>query len=251
MNQFLLAICGIPASGKTTFSKLLCEKMLSFTDVRIVSTDHWRDAAFYANFEPEKERAVRKIALEKVSQLASEGLSVIHDDTNYYASMRHELYEVAKRQSCAFAVVYITTPLETVKDWNRQREIIVPEAVLVRINAKLDPPGTKYTWDRAILQVDLSKTSLETAVDSAITELKSVKPISVDAATHDISENLLDISTRDVVAKFLIENPGQRTNQDVHDLRKTLLSKARMNNWSTEEVSEVLKQKLDELNQEQ
>ncbi|MHA1902818.1 MAG: AAA family ATPase [Candidatus Thorarchaeota archaeon] len=251
MNQFLLAICGIPASGKTLFSKLLCEKMSSFTDVRIVSTDYWRDAAFYANFEPEKERAVRRTALEKVSRLTSEGLSVIHDDTNYYASMRHELYEIAKQQRCVFAVIYITTPLETVKDWNQQRETVVPEEVLVRINAKLDPPGTKYAWDRPILQVDLSRTNLETAVDSAVTELSSIKSISVDAATRDGSENLLDISTRDVVAKFLSKNPGQRANQDVHNLRKTLLGKARMNNWSVDEVSEVLRRKLDELNQEQ
>ncbi|MFW9864373.1 MAG: AAA family ATPase, partial [Candidatus Thorarchaeota archaeon] len=96
MERFLLALCGIPSSGKTTLARAIKDHLMKEIKVEIVSTDRWRDEEFYSDFKPEKERRVRREALEKTRRLVQDGMSVIHDDTNYYASMRHELFAIAR-----------------------------------------------------------------------------------------------------------------------------------------------------------
>ena len=81
MNQFILALCGLPAAGKSVLADAI-QKALNY-DVEIVRTDEWRDNEYYTDWKPEKEKPVRQKALERVKKLAAEGKSVIHDDTNY------------------------------------------------------------------------------------------------------------------------------------------------------------------------
>jgi O-phosphoseryl-tRNA(Sec) kinase len=112
MKQFLLVLCGIPASGKSTLANEIKNVLNQRVELEIVSTDKWRDEAYYSSFSPEKETQVRERALKRTSFLLSIGTSVIHDDTNYYTSMRHELYDLARINECVFAVVYVATPLD-------------------------------------------------------------------------------------------------------------------------------------------
>ena len=79
MNQFILALCGLPASGKSTLADAI-QTALNYK-VEIVRTDEWRDNAYYTNWKSEKEKPVRQKALARVKELVSEGKSVIHDDT--------------------------------------------------------------------------------------------------------------------------------------------------------------------------
>ncbi|MHA2212800.1 MAG: AAA family ATPase [Candidatus Thorarchaeota archaeon] len=146
MTQFLLIICGIPASGKTSLAEALRSALEKSNKVRIVSTDVWRDEEYYLDFKPENEKAVRKKALEHTSLHIAEGFSVISDDTNYYQSMRHELYDLARQAECTFGVVFVNTPLDTAIRWNQMRESSVPEEVVRRIDDRLDIPGSKYAW---------------------------------------------------------------------------------------------------------
>ncbi|MFW9926920.1 MAG: AAA family ATPase, partial [Candidatus Thorarchaeota archaeon] len=108
MNRFILALCGLPASGKSTLADAI--KMALNSNVEIVRTDDWRNDAYYTDWKPEKEKPVREAALAKVERLVSEGKSVIHDDTNYYSSMRHELLKIAIAGRAGFAIIHITTP---------------------------------------------------------------------------------------------------------------------------------------------
>ena len=84
MTQFLLVLCGLPASGKSALADAIQVEMDS--DIEIVRTDDWRDDKYYTDWKPEREKPVRQAALEKTRSLVSSGKSVIHDDTNYYAS---------------------------------------------------------------------------------------------------------------------------------------------------------------------
>jgi uridine kinase len=72
MEQFLLALCGLPASGKSTLADAI-QKTLGPTVV-IVRTDEWRDDSYYTDWKPEKEAPVRLGALERVKQLIEQRL---------------------------------------------------------------------------------------------------------------------------------------------------------------------------------
>lgn len=247
MAQFLIALCGIPASGKTTFAEKLVRELTKDQDVIIVSTDSWRDADYYAEFKPANEHQVREAALEKTQELLTEGFSVIHDDTNYYTSMRHELFEIAKAKECAFGIVQITTPINTVLKWNKQRSQIIPEEVIVRIHEKFEDPGTKYAWDRPLALVDLSE---DTTIDSAklvVGLVSNLGPLGKNEHTQNTNENIYDIVTREVVSSFLKDQPSCRRDPDVSKIRREVLRLAKENEFSKDETEDLLWKRLAKL----
>ena len=228
MKQFLIAICGIPASGKTRLSKAIALEC-GCHDVHVVSTDDWRDEEYHREFIPENERRVRQLALDLTSELILKGHSVIHDDTNYYKSMRHELFEIAREAGCVFSVVHVTTPLETALQWNRMRDVVVPDDVITQINERLDVPGGRYAWDTPIIEADLSMRTAEDIASEIVARLEAVEPL---ADTHaepdsDSANRLLDTVTRQTVARFLRDCPECRRDPDVHRIRREVLRQAR------------------------
>ena len=171
MNQFILALCGLPASGKSTLADAI-QQALSFK-VEIVRTDEWRDDAYYTEWKPEKEKPVRQKALARVRELVVDGKSIIHDDTNYYTSMRHELFEIAVANKCGFAIVYIATPVKVALEWNRNRgESPIPDKVIEDISQKFDYPGSRYLWDTADIEVSLEIQEIDNIVPEIVELLK-------------------------------------------------------------------------------
>ncbi|MGD2072963.1 MAG: AAA family ATPase [Candidatus Thorarchaeota archaeon] len=248
MKQFLLVLCGIPASGKTSFAREIRNQIDESSQVEIVSTDKWRDEEYYSSFSPENEKHVRESALKRTEFLLSVGVSVIHDDTNYYTSMRHELYDLARINECVFAVVYIATPLDIALEWNLKRDIIIPEHVIRRIQDKIDEPGKKYSWDKPIAKVDLTSVRTTHAALKIIHKLKTMK--STTYTKPDPGETihtLRDKVTRHVVTRFLRENRSLRTNDDVHQIRKSVLQIAKKNKSSVKETKEHLEWELSKL----
>ncbi len=245
MEQFLLALCGIPASGKTTLARAIQKKFGK--GVVIVSTDRWRDAEYYAEFTPEKEQVVRERALQETRELISRGLSVIHDDTNYYQSMRHDLYEIAKDRECIFAVIHVNTSLKTALQWNREREMQIPEEVIERINHRLDIPGKKYLWDRAIMTINPWVMPLDSVVNDLAERLRAMHPLERARDSGEQGEDmnaLLDVITRQVVKKFLQEMPEYRHDPEVSRLRRKVLREAIREGFSPYETEHVLRVRL-------
>ncbi|MFW9889861.1 MAG: AAA family ATPase [Candidatus Thorarchaeota archaeon] len=248
MEQFLLALCGIPSSGKTTLARVIESLLMNDIKVEIVSTDRWRDEKFYSDFKPEKERRVRREALERTRRLVQSGISVIHDDTNYYASMRHELYIIAKRIKIAFAVVHVSTPIEHAIQWNVKRENPVPDRVIEKISDRLDVPGSKYAWDKPIATYNPMQDDTSKAGREIVERLDSLVAISGEAYSSDRSMgNLLDTITRQVVRHFLDENPSMKQNPLVSKERRILLKIAKEQGLSPLETEQQLKVILLEL----
>ncbi|MHA2140864.1 MAG: AAA family ATPase [Candidatus Thorarchaeota archaeon] len=250
MQQFLLALCGIPSSGKTTLASAIESQPDFGTRIEIVSTDRWRDEEFYSDFRPEKEHNVRKKALETTRKLIREGVSVIHDDTNYYASMRHELYEIAMERACIFTVVYVSTSAETAVRWNQKRGSPIPEQVIRKIEEKLDLPGSKYAWDRPIAEVDPMTQKSHEAAQEIVDRLMAIPPI--DTQTDQIAQTsssatLLDVATRQVVSRFLKERPEYMTDSRVSKLRREFLAEARSQGYSAYDVDQKLTKRLKNL----
>lgn len=249
----MLALCGIPASGKSALASVIVARLLRETDVMVVSTDDWRDDEYYAEFRPDNEKRVRRAALEETERIIGEGKSVIHDDTNYYASMRHELYEIAERKGCSFATVHVSTPVDEALSRNRERDSHIPEQVIRRINEKLDVPGNKYAWDNPIATVNLAARTLDDAAAEIVDRLKFLEPPSEGEETQNggAQSRLLDVVTREVVSRFLQENPVYRNDPRVTKARRDALTKSRAEGLSPHETEQTLKAMLGVLMEEE
>ncbi len=245
MIQFILALCGLPASGKSALANSVRERMNSETV--IVRTDDWRDNSYYKNWRPEKEAPVRAAALNKVKELITQGKNVIHDDTNYYASMRHDLFKIALDNKCAFAIIHVTTPVEVALKWNHERPgTRIPDRVIRRINERFDMPGRRYLWDNAMMDVNMVTEDIDEVVSEVvrgIAELEAVKEPDPQLVTNSEFEKL-DVETRRVVSAFLEEHPDLRGNRKVSEIRRNVLSRASQNQIPLKGLHELLHREL-------
>jgi O-phosphoseryl-tRNA(Sec) kinase len=241
MNQFLLALCGLPASGKSTLADAI-KKAVNF-NVDVVRTDDWRDDTYYTDWKPEKEGVVRQKALAAVRELVTSGKSVIHDDTNYYTSMRHELFEIAIEKKCGFSIIHVTTPVITAIGWNKQRkDTRIPESVIMDIFEKFDNPGRRYLWDNADLEVDMEKQELERIVPEIIEVLEHLEPAiqpKLGISTSTEFERL-DVETRLIVSEFLKQHPKLRGNKEVSNIRRRFMRIASERKIPSKRIHELL-----------
>lgn len=224
MRQFILALCGLPASGKSTLADAI-QRALNY-EVEIVRTDEWRDDEYYTDWKPEKEKPVRQKALARVRTLVAEGKSVIHDDTNYYTSMRHELFMIAIENKCGFAIVHVATPVLTALDWNKEREgSKIPDSVIHDIFERFDNPGTRYLWDNCNLEVSLERQEIDSVVPEILEILEELEPARKPRPRLITSTqfNRLDTETRLTVSEFLEEHPELRNNREVSTIRRRVV----------------------------
>ncbi len=248
MRQFILALCGLPASGKST----LADAIQSALDcnVEIVSTDEWRDDAYYTDWKPEKEKPVRQKALARVKELVAAGKNVIHDDTNYYTSMRHELYKIAIENRCGFAIVYVATPVLVALEWNKEREgSRIPDSVIHDIFERFDNPGYHYLWDTSDLEVSLEEQEIDDVVPEILEILEELEPAREPkprlVTIHEFGH--LDTATRLTVSYFLEEHPELRGNREVSLTRRSFLRKASEEKIPAKEVHDLLWTELEKL----
>ena len=251
MNQFLLALCGLPASGKSSLADAIKVAVRSKgLIVEVVRTDDWRDDTYYSDFLPEKEGEVRQAALTKVETLIGKGKSVIHDDTNYYNSMRHELLEIAIDAKCAFGIIHVTTPIEKALKWNRERPgTRIPEHVIQRISERFDRPGTRYLWDCPLAEVDMSTGDLDPTVNEIVNTLHTLEVIKQSKLTlvSDSEFDKLDRATRNAVSGFLQNHPELRGSREVSIIRQRVLKRTANDRIDLKMVKDILLQELQSL----
>ena len=248
MRQFILALCGLPASGKSILADAIQSALKN--RVEIVRTDEWRDEAYYTDWKPEKEKPVRQKALARVRNLAAEGKSVIHDDTNYYTSMRHELFELAIENRCGFAIVHVATPVLVALKWNKEREgSRIPDSVIHDIFERFDNPGYRYLWDAADLEVSLEIQDVGSVVPEIIEILEELEPASEPKPQLiTITEfERLDTETRLTVSEFLQEHPELRGNREVSIIRHDFLRQASESKVPVTGVHQLLREELNKL----
>jgi len=160
---YLLIICGLPSSGKTTTSKNVASLLEDKHDIStmIISSDDFRGMLSYSSkgFKPEREASVKALYEKTIATGLENGFLVISDDLNYYKSMRSELRQIAKRSGADYDIVFVDTPVEVAIKWNRERGSPIPSSLIEEINLKLDPPKGDYKWDSPLAVVDPSKQS--------------------------------------------------------------------------------------------
>jgi tRNA uridine 5-carbamoylmethylation protein Kti12 len=203
-----IIFCGLPASGKSTLAAGLC-KVLSGSDpfrpvqtmdIDLLRADLYRTGNVEQQFQPDLETTVRTAKIEAIVSTVSQGRTIIDDDMNYFRSMRKEIVDACVAARVHYGIIYVSTPLKTCLNWNKQRENKVPDDLIRKVAEKIDPPGSRaYQWDAPLVQVDLSRMRLDDAI-SKITKSLSTFSFLLEAKTSIL--HAIDDATS------VIENPA-------------------------------------------
>ena len=158
-HNYLIILCGLPASGKSTFAnkfKSILEITTKDSQAIIIDPDRIRNNLFPEFFNYKKESIVRKKNLREVRKALKEGIIVISDDLNYYTSMRHDLKDIADKYKLPYYIVHISTPLEQCIIWNKQLGEPIPNELIQNIDKKFDSFHS-YAWDIPFISLNLLK----------------------------------------------------------------------------------------------
>ncbi|XP_054747394.1 L-seryl-tRNA(Sec) kinase [Anastrepha obliqua] len=166
----LLALIGLPASGKTMFSKWLFElPQTAFNVIHICYDDHFpqptNETSSETKFEFKKERTqifsiIRELidALKNTNRFPNHlnttvksslhadcyDFLIICDDNNYYRSMRYKLYQLCKQTECAYAQIYFEGHLEMALQRNSERPAVerVSQKTIQQMAKRLEAPDS-------------------------------------------------------------------------------------------------------------
>jgi len=217
INNFLICLTGLPASGKTTLAEYLkrtIEERFKDYKVDIIDPDKIRESISPDHFDHNKEQLVRKENLQEIRVALKNNEIVISDDLNYYTSMRHDLKSITDSLDISFYIIHISTPIEKCREWNEKRGFTVPNEVIEDIGKKFDT-FDKYSWDSPMIQIDMSsiqdvKNEAEKILNAILRDLesknKTVESKSVVSDETRVYREKLDKISRDLVGE-LLKNP--------------------------------------------
>jgi len=213
----LLALCGLPGVGKTTFSKNLAENLVAHPKVddnlrvvRICFDDIYTELDQDPEGEgvgeksiefPVKWRKARRefikrvgdaIRLEEVSDESSCGeednirVAVVVDDNLEYRSMRHQLYQLARTLRSRFVVAHVTVDDVEALRRNELRSGLarVSKEVFYRLRDRFELPSmSNMPGDKDAVVIDTSGRSVLGWIDWAnrLVENSRVPPMLPDS----------------------------------------------------------------------
>ena len=130
---------GVPGSGKTTYARK------QFPDALRVSLDDLRVMLSGRLYDPRNEPMVAVAGAAVLRALASRAnrwrRDLVFDATNATRYWRSRSLQVAHRNGLVPIAVFFDCSLETALRRNRQRPEPVPDEVIERIYAQLEPPS--------------------------------------------------------------------------------------------------------------
>jgi len=112
MNSTILLLCGLPASGKSSFCRCFIEqfsstKLISFDDVESelvgekkeeaeISDTSSENSAFYLEIWRKSREICKVIVQQELAKVDKEFDWILCDDNFYYSSMRKKYYHLAQ-----------------------------------------------------------------------------------------------------------------------------------------------------------
>lgn len=148
-------LIGCPGSGKSTLAKQIIQQD---KNCQIVSTDTIRKQLFGDETIQGDWQLVEAEIFKQVDSYIEAGKPIIYDATNAQKSWRISLLEkLCKYDHVNWIGWYLKTPLEVCLAWNKQRDRIVPEEVIINSYQSLKdfPPLTSEGFF-AIYEIYLS-----------------------------------------------------------------------------------------------
>jgi selenocysteine-specific elongation factor len=234
---YLLILCGLPSSGKTTISRNVASLLEDKHGIRsmVISSDDFRDMLSYSSegFKPEREIFVKALYDKAIATALEQGFLVVSDDLNYYKSMRSDLRHIAKRVSSDYDIVFVDTPVEQAVKWNHERGSPIPSSLIEEINQKLDPPKGDYKWDTPLVVVDPSKQSYEEIGSSIVSAVLKRLENPIRSKPKKVVEDAKSLRARGIereTRKSMMEVMTRYKNSDLaislSTIRKEVVKKA-------------------------
>lgn len=139
MQTKILAISGIPGSGKTTLANQLAQQYNA--------TVHSYDNMTGANTKESMDGSVKRAWLEAISADLRAGKSVVCDGLNLTVKDREEVLSAVADIPCKKVLIIKNVPLETCLQRNRQRRARLPDFVLEQSAERWEEPTLDEGWD--------------------------------------------------------------------------------------------------------
>lgn len=234
---YLLILCGLPASGKTTISKNVASLLEDKHGIStmVISSDDFRDMLSYSSngFKPERETSVKTLYENAIATGLENGFLVISDDMNYYKSIRSDLRHIAKRSDSDYDIVFVDTPVEQAIKWNQERDSPIPSSLIEEINQKLDPPKGDYKWDTPLVVVDPSKQNSEEIANLIVAALlkrlenpKRSKPKKIVENEKSLRARGIERETRKSMMEVMTRYKNPDLGISLSRIRKEVVKKA-------------------------
>lgn len=142
-KNVLIVLCGLPASGKSTYAEMLAESGI----FQRVCPDLIRKA-FYGDENIQGDGArVFKTAYHDIREYGCLSENVVFDATNINADRRKELVKSMRGYFDIIICKYFSTPYILCLARNEERERKVPEEVITRMWENFERPTMREGWD--------------------------------------------------------------------------------------------------------
>ncbi|KAH8396337.1 hypothetical protein KR222_008648 [Zaprionus bogoriensis] len=143
----LLALLGLPGAGKTSLCRWLLQhaaELDAWQVLHLCYDDYLAGGSSYSY--KQQRRHIHTLLSRLIDTLPDDSNNnnnylILCDDNHYYRSMRYALYQLARRQRCSYAQLYVATPLAACLLANEARGVTVPPSVIEQMQARLQPPG--------------------------------------------------------------------------------------------------------------
>ena len=126
-RPYLLCLCGISGSGKSTFARDFLRHTVGFEylcpdEIRVELTGDMADQS--------RNKEVFEKVHERLAQYLKDGKNVLYDATFYNEYNRKGILGLARSSNHRVFVTVFYPPLQVCKDRNSKRDRVVPEWVL-------------------------------------------------------------------------------------------------------------------------
>ncbi len=161
----LFLLCGLPASGKSTFahsvsgaewlsSDIIREEFFGSEEIQF-DDDFLRKRGYKTELkEGEKRKICNNIVFstlyERARAALSKGTDVVLDATSINAVSRKTALDTLRGSYDKAICVWLDTPLEECKRRNAKRSRVVPELVLEQMATRFEPPLLSEGFDAVV-----------------------------------------------------------------------------------------------------
>ena len=149
-RQTLIALSGVPGSGKSTFIRKFVDDHPDY-GWQIIHPDAIREELTGDVNDQSRNKEVWALAYQRLREASAQGLPVIFDATLASPYIRREVAGSVPPEYHR-VLVSLDTPLEESLSRNKQRKRVVPEHVIRRMYTSLkeNPPDRSEGWTRII-----------------------------------------------------------------------------------------------------
>ena len=118
-QPLLVAMCGLPGTGKSYFAAKLSEEI----PLLILETDRLRKVIVpHPKYTTNEHRRVFSSCYQLIVYYLINGYSVLFDATNLNEEFRSYLYDISETTAAPLAIVHVTAPKDTVRRRLKERK---------------------------------------------------------------------------------------------------------------------------------